>query len=98
MMFMITFKGVLWIIGITALVMIGLFCLLIWWLSRKSEDDNENTCKNIETESPSFRFKCSECGINLDNWEEWEYCEEFGEERVYEYEFSFCPNCGRKVK
>ena len=97
-MFVITFSDIAKIIGGTAIVMIILFCLLIWWLSRKSEDDNENTCENIETESPSFRFKCSECGINLDNWEEWEYCEEFGEERVYEYEFSFCPNCGRKVK
>ena len=51
MMFMITFKGVLWIIGITALVMIGLFCLLIWWLSRKSEDIEEWI--SVEDKMPS---------------------------------------------
>lgn len=41
MMFMITFKGVLWIIGITALVTLGLYLLLAWCLLRKSEDIEE---------------------------------------------------------
>lgn len=47
-------------------------------------------------------FICSSCGLNLKGWTRYT-SEKFDGEYIshgepWEYEFRFCPNCGRKVK
>lgn len=54
-------------------------------------------CKNIcEDYADCDAFFCSECGIRLEGW-----CkvviDDDGERLLQEYEFTFCPNCGRKI-
>ena len=41
------------------------------------------------------QFICSNCGIELQDWVRVE--REDGEVTHYEYEFKYCPNCGRKI-
>lgn len=96
-MFVITFSDIAKIIGGTAIVMIILFCLLIWWLSRKSEDDNENTCKNVVDKSDDMAFKCSVCGVHLHEWVDFDYNDD-GSTVASRFDFKYCPNCGREVK
>ena len=56
------------------------------------------TCKNVGTDyADCDQFVCSECGIELQDWHTVERCED-GEVIFHEYEFRFCPNCGRRIE
>lgn len=48
---------------------------------------------NLSEVADCDQFICKECGINLTNWERVD-----GNMWAEEYEFKFCPNCGRKVR
>ena len=43
-------------------------------------------------------FRCSECGLHLEDWNRHVYDEELDDEFIKEYEFKYCPNCGAKIK
>lgn len=49
------------------------------------ENENENYSEVDE-------FRCSACGLHLEDWTRIE------EECRYEYTLKFCPECGRKVR
>lgn len=42
-------------------------------------------------------FRCSECGLHLEDWNRYVYDEEVDEEYVQEYVFKHCPECGAKI-
>ena len=43
-------------------------------------------------------FQCRECGIIIDGYEASEYDLEYADnKRPVEFEFDFCPNCGRQI-
>ncbi len=81
----------------------GLYCIDCgnkWnkWLSKGEVSELANQirkgkakaeCRNITQARHSDEFQCSECGINLGWWA----CNNTYEQ----FEFKFCPNCGRKV-
>lgn len=53
-------------------------------------------CENKNDKYDSCdQFVCSECGIELQGWRK--VTEDDGETVCSEYEFRFCPNCGRSV-
>lgn len=45
----------------------------------------------------SDRFFCEKCGIRLEDCVKAVYDEEDEDTKYQEYEFKFCPECGRKV-
>lgn len=45
----------------------------------------------------SDRFFCEKCRIYLENWMKCLYYEDTEDTKYQEYEFKFCPECGRKV-
>ena len=67
----------------------------------KEKVENDNTCTHIGDIAQCDQFICSECGIHLEDWRmlvEVGYDDGYTDEMVnYEYEFKFCPNCGRKI-
>ena len=55
-------------------------------------------CHNASEEfDAADRFLCSECGIELGDWNRIERDEDDGEETHFEYRFRFCPNCGSPI-
>lgn len=42
-------------------------------------------------------FRCSECGLHLEDWVKHVYDEELDEEFIKEYTFKHCPECGAKI-
>ena len=57
-----------------------------------------DNCMNVSYDvAHCDKFVCSKCGIILEDWVETKYDEDDGEAYHYEYEFKFCPNCGRKI-
>ena len=69
-------------------------------LENKIEDGNlveVETTTNVGTYHPVDEFICSKCGIQLEEWVR-HVTDEDGEEYHYEYEFNFCPNCGRRIE
>jgi endogenous inhibitor of DNA gyrase (YacG/DUF329 family) len=58
----------------------------------------DNETRNISELHPVDGFKCAKCRIDLRDWSRIDFDEEDGyEEFVKEYEFRFCPNCGRPI-
>lgn len=57
----------------------------------------ENETRNISQWHPVDGFICEKCGIRLEDWSRIVFDEEDNDKFVYEYEFQFCPNCGRKI-
>lgn len=56
------------------------------------------TCTNKNTDyAPQDQFICSECGIELRDWGRI-VKDDDGEEYFTEYEFRYCPNCGKEIK
>ena len=53
------------------------------------------TTKNLAEYSDAF--VCEKCGIHLEDWSKIEVDEDAEDVSVLEYEFKFCPNCGRRV-
>ena len=43
-------------------------------------------------------FRCSECGLHLEDWIRHVYDEEMQEEWFTEYKFKHCPECGAKME
>ena len=41
-------------------------------------------------------FRCSVCGLHLEDWER--HVHDEGAEFIREYEFKYCPECGAKMK
>lgn len=41
-------------------------------------------------------FRCSECGIHIEDWTTFFEDEDDGE-HIAEYEFRYCPNCGARM-
>ena len=42
-------------------------------------------------------FRCSVCGLHLEDWSRHVYNEELDEEFIKEYSFKYCPECGAKI-
>lgn len=42
-------------------------------------------------------FRCSECGLHLEDWTRYVYDEDSDEEYAQEYVFKRCPECGAKI-
>jgi rubrerythrin len=42
-------------------------------------------------------FLCPYCGLHLTEWMRLIYDEDLNEMELSEYQFKFCPNCGRKI-
>ncbi len=54
-------------------------------------------CKNVGMDyAECDQFVCSNCGIELQDWNRVERCED-GEVIYHEYTFRYCPNCGVKI-
>lgn len=60
-------------------------------LCRESAADDETS--NLSEVSGCDQFICKECGLHLEDWYRLD-----GAAWLEEYEFKFCPNCGRKVR
>lgn len=59
---------------------------------------DEKTCENLSEYNLCDRFKCSNCGIIIENYNEIEIDEDYPEDRcMKEYAPRYCPNCGRKI-
>lgn len=60
---------------------------------------DEKTCENLSEYNLCDRFKCSNCGIVLEEYQEIKVDEDddTGDECTYEYTPKYCPNCGRKI-
>lgn len=57
-----------------------------------------STCKNENKDYAACdQFVCSNCGIELQDWNRVERDEDDGDITYREYEFDFCPSCGCKV-
>lgn len=42
-------------------------------------------------------FRCSVCGLHLEDWDRHVYDEELDDEFIKEYVFKYCPECGAKI-
>ena len=42
-------------------------------------------------------FRCSECGLHLEDWTRYVCDEDSNEEYVQEYVFKRCPECGARI-
>ena len=42
-------------------------------------------------------FRCSRCGLHLEDWSRHIYDEDLEDEFIVEYAFKYCPECGAKV-
>lgn len=55
---------------------------------------NEETCKDVHEDT--YCFECSECGLCIEDYLKKEVDDD-GNARRVDYEFKYCPRCGRKV-
>jgi len=62
---------------------------------QKAKDD---TVTNLAEIADYDEFKCSKCGIRLSGWARVEIDEEDGDISHFEYEFKYCPECGRRIR
>ena len=58
---------------------------------------NDIFCRNISDCNPVNEFICSECGLIMRELRGYEIDEDTNDESCYEFEFRYCPRCGRKV-
>lgn len=42
-------------------------------------------------------FKCSNCGIELGEYLQFEIDEDYGDRYGHQYRPKYCPNCGSKI-
>lgn len=59
---------------------------------------NEETCENLSEYNSMDVFKCSNCGIELGEYRQFEIDEDYGDRYGHQYKPKYCPNCGRKIK
>lgn len=53
-------------------------------------------CNNNQNYHEVDEFRCSVCGLHLEDWER--HVHDGGAEFIREYEFKYCPECGVKIK
>lgn len=53
-------------------------------------------CNNNQNYHEVDEFRCSVCGLHLEDWSRHVY--EDGEEIIKEYVFKYCPECGAMMK
>ena len=58
---------------------------------------NDMFCRNISDCNPVDELICSECGLIMRELRGYEIDEDTNDESCYEFEFRYCPRCGRKV-
>lgn len=64
-------------------------CIELGWL--------EETCTNESEYDLKDYFKCSNCGIELGEYRQFEIDEDYGDRYGHQYRPKYCPNCGRKI-
>ena len=64
-------------------------CIELGWL--------EETCTNESEYDLNDYFKCSNCGIELGEYRQFEIDEDYGDRYGHQYRPKYCPNCGRKI-
>ena len=57
----------------------------------------EETCTNESEYDSMDYFKCSNCGIELGEYRQFEIDEDYGDRYGNQYRPKYCPNCGRKI-
>lgn len=62
-------------------------------LLKESHEKKGHNCN--EDYAACDQFVCSECGIELQDWQRVERIEDIS---YHEYVFRFCPNCGAKME
>lgn len=65
-------------------------CIELGWLE-------EETCTNESEYDLKDYFKCSNCGIELGEYRQFEIDEDYGDRYGHQYKPKYCPNCGRKI-
>lgn len=61
------------------------------------EADKEQSTVNISPNNPVDGFLCEKCGFEAEDWSAIERDEEYQDMNYYEFEFKYCPRCGKKV-
>lgn len=69
-------------------------CTECW--NREIPEEKENTTKNLCTHTE--QFICSKCELHLEDFTQQIYDEDEDETYSVEFEFLYCPGCGRKVE
>lgn len=57
----------------------------------------EETCTNLSDYNSTDLFKCSNCGIELGEYRQFEINEGYGDRYGHQYKPKYCPNCGSKI-
>lgn len=57
----------------------------------------EETCTNESEYDSMDYFKCSNCGIELGEYRQFEIDEDYGDRYGHQYRPKYCPNCGSKI-
>ena len=65
-------------------------CIELGWLE-------EVTCTNLSEYNSKDVFKCSNCGIELGEYRQFEIDEDYGDRYGHQYRPKYCPNCGGKI-
>lgn len=65
-------------------------CIELGWLE-------EETCTNESEYDSTDYFKCSNCGIELGEYRQFEIDEDYGDRYGHQYRLKYCPNCGSKI-
>jgi len=65
-------------------------CIELGWLE-------EETCTNLSDYNSTDLFKCSNCGIELGEYRQFEIDEDYGDRYGNQYKPKYCPNCGSKI-
>lgn len=77
-------------ISVNELMAIIQQCIELGWLE-------EETCTNESEYDSMDYFKCSNCGIELGEYRQFEIDEDYGDRYGNQYRPKYCPNCGRKI-
>lgn len=70
-------------------------------LLRKIADEEVSLVGNTVNEATVAHcdeYICKRCGTYLEGWSRVEIDDDFLDRTYYEYEFSFCPECGAKIQ
>lgn len=77
-------------ISVNELMAIIQQCIELGWLE-------EETCTNESEYDSMDYFKCSNCGIELGEYRQFEIDEDYGDRYCHQYRPKYCPNCGSKI-
>ena len=66
-------------------------------VKERNKKMNSHFTRNLAEVSDTFI--CKECGIHIEDYSRVEFDEEDENDIThYEYEFKYCPECGRKIE